>query len=172
MATTEHVVAKKVVQVTSWPPLVYFVLGVLAFVFWAAGTAVQVQTSEAWIMSAKVDAFPTLSTFGQVVDFFAGRLPASQIVPFMFAWGVQIALIIASVGVEMPKHPAWRYYLSWSVVILLIGVNSAGDFAYSSAYGFWGQTGFTLVILFVTFCMGLIAVVCFMQGFKRMSSER
>jgi uncharacterized membrane protein len=89
-------------------------------------------------------------------------------VPFSFAWGVQLALVVASVGVEMPKHPAWRYTGSWIIVVALIGVNSAGDFVYSAPYGIWGQFGFTLVILFVTFCLGLLAIMCFMHAINRM----
>lgn len=155
-------------QIATWPPLVYFLLGLVCLGMWAAGTAVQVQTSEAWIAGQQVNHLPTLSTFGQIWLFVSGQLPGSQVVPFSFAWGVQLALIVASVGVELPKHPKWRYYLSWAVVVLLIGVNSAGDYTFSVQYGFWGQMGFTLVILFVTFCLGLLAVMCFVHGYRKM----
>lgn len=155
----------------SWPPVVYFILGVVCLLMWAGGTAMQVQTSEAWILGAQVKYLPTLSTFLQIWLFITGQLPGDQIVPFGFAWGVQLALIVASVGVEMPKHPKWRYYLSWAVVVVLIGVNSAGDYNYSAQYGGWGQLGFTVVILFVTFCLGLLAIICFTHGFKRMQGQ-
>lgn len=157
-------------HIATWPPLVYVILGLAALLFWAGGTAVQVQTSEAWIMRVPLDHFPSIATFGQIWDFASGKLPVSAIVPFSFAWGVQIALIIASVGVEMPRYPEWRYAVSWSVVILLIAVNSCGDYVYSWQYGFWGATGFTLVILFVTFCAGLLAVMCFMHAAEKMRS--
>jgi hypothetical protein len=151
-------------QIATWPPLVYVLLGLLALLFWAGGTAIQVQTSEAWIMGVPLTRFPSIATFGHLWEFAWGKLPVEAIVPFSFGWGVQIALIIASVGVELPRHPAWRYALSWAVIILLIGVNSAGDYVYSWHYGFWGATGFTVVILFVTFCAGLLAVMCFMHA--------
>jgi cytochrome c oxidase subunit IV len=155
-------------QVATWPPLVYVLLGAFALLFWAGGTAIQVQTSEAWIMGVPLTRFPSIATFGQLWEFAWGRLPASAIVPFSFGWGVQIALIIASVGVELPRHPQWRYLLSWGVIILLIGVNSCGDYLYAQQYGFWGASGFTLVILFVTFCAGLLAIMCFIHAVDRM----
>ncbi len=167
--TTKSVASKRaaLLRVATWPPLVYFVLGVVCLLFWGMGTAVQVQTSEAWIMHANITDFPTLATFGQLWDFFLGQLPAKVLVPFTFGWGVQLALILASIGIELPPHPRWRYLLCWGVVIALIGVNSCGDFVYSGSYGIWGQLGFTGVILFVTFCVGLLAIVCFMQGFAK-----
>lgn len=154
-------------QVATWPPLVYIILGVVCLGVWAAGTAIQVQTSEAWMMGTVVNRIPTLATFAQVGLFISGGLPESLVVPFAFAWSAQIALIAASVGIELPKEPKWRYYTSWAVVILLIGTNSAGDWSYSAQYGTWGQIGFTMAILFLTFFVGLLAVMCFVHAFRK-----
>src|SRR5260370_37046899 len=94
--------SQQVARVAGWPPLVDVVLGAACLGMWAAGTAVQVQTSEAWILNAWVSTLPTLATFGQVWDFITGHLAARQVVPFVFGWGVQLALIVASVGIELP----------------------------------------------------------------------
>jgi hypothetical protein len=161
---------KGLLGVHTWPPLVYFLLGVVCLTLWLAGTAVQVQTSEAWMMQTTVRATPTLSTFAQLVDFVRGLPISCGIVPFIFAWGVQLASIVASVGIEMPPHPAWRFSLSWIVVVGLIIVNSCGDFFYRSPYGTWGQIGFSVVILFVTFCLGLFAVMAFVHMFRKLFS--
>ncbi len=166
-ASTDQGVAKRLLNVATWPPLVYLILGVFLILLWLGGTAAQIQTSEAWIMHSDVRGLPTLATYGQAWDFIRGRLPIVMLVPFMFAYGVQVALIVASIGVELPKHPKWRYVLSWVVVGLLICVNSAGDFVYSSSYGFWGQLGFTVVVLFITFVVGLLAIVCFIQAIHK-----
>lgn len=152
----------------SWPPLVYVFLGLILLGVWLSGTAIQVQTSEGWFVGASATTYPTLVTLKQLWDFVTGNLPANLLAPFAFGWGVQLALIVASVGVEMPKHPAWRYYLAWAAVIVLIGVNSCGDWQYSSQYGTWGQLGFTVVILFITFCTGLLAIMCFMHAIHKM----
>jgi hypothetical protein len=109
------------------------------------------------------------NAFGQLWDAGHGNLPPEMYVPFAFGWGVQFALIVASVGIELPRHPAWRYWLSWTAILGLIGINSCGDFAASSEYGFWGQCGFTLTILFITFCMGLFAIMAFKHAWDLMN---
>lgn len=143
-----------------WPPLVYAGLGVALSAVWALGTSVQVLTSEAWIMHKSMSDI-NFTAFGQLWDACQGNLTSDMWIPFIFGWGVQFALIVASIGIELPKEPEWRYWLAWGAIIGLIAVNSCGDFASSASYGFWGQCGFTLVIFFVTFCMGLFAIMAF-----------
>ena len=150
-------------HVSQWPPLVYVLLGLACGGIWLLGTSVQVLTSEAWMMSVslrKID----FSSFEQLWDAARGQLSPAMLVPFMFGWGVQFALIVATFGIELPPHPQWRYWLAWSAVIGLIAINSCGDFFSSSTYGFWGQCGFTLVVLFVTFCMLLFAIMAFKKA--------
>jgi hypothetical protein len=156
-------------NVAQWPPLVYVILGVILAIIWALGTSVQVLTSEAWMMGKELDKI-NFNAFGQLWDALHGNLPPEMLVPFMFGWGVQFALIVASVGIELPKYPAWRYWLAWVAVVGLIIVNSCGDFAGSAKYGIWGQCGFTLVVFFVTFCMGLFAIMAFMHAWKLINS--
>jgi hypothetical protein len=155
-------------SVAQWPPLVYVALGIVLSCVWALGTSVQVLTSEAWMMGRKLSEI-NFNAFGQLWDVAHGSLPPEMYVPFAFGWGVQFALIVASVGIELPRYPAWRYWLSWFAIIGLIGINSCGDFAASAEYGFWGQCGFTLTILFITFCMGLFAIMAFKHAWSVMN---
>lgn len=152
-------------NVAQWPPLVYVLLGFVLAGIWALGTSVQVLTSEAWFMGDDLKAID-FNAFGQLWDAAHGHLPPSMLAPFIFGWGVQFALIVASIGIELPRYPAWRYYASWTAVIGLIAINSCGDFASSVQYGIWGQCGFTVVILFITFCMGLFAIMAFMHAWR------
>ena len=133
-------------------------MGIALIGVWALGTSTQVLTSEAWMMSKNMNQI-NFTAWGQLWNAVRGQLPPAMYIPFMFGWGVQFALIVASIGIELPRHPIWRYYLVWAAVLGLIGVNSCGDFASSSQYGFWGQCGFTLVVFFVTFCMLLFAIM-------------
>src|SRR5215471_17598752 len=87
--------------VAQWPPLVYIILGVVLSAIWALGTSVQVLTSEAWMMHLDLKQI-NFNAFGQLWDAVHGDLPAEMLVPFMFGWGVQFALIVASVGIELP----------------------------------------------------------------------
>lgn len=145
-------------SVAHWPPLVYVVLGAALLGVWALGTSTQVLTSEAWMMRQSMNQI-NFTAWGQLWDAASGRLSSNMYIPFMFGWGVQFALIVASIGIELPRHPIWRYYLAWAAVIGLIAVNSCGDYASSSQYGFWGQCGFTLVVFFVTFCVLMFCIM-------------
>ncbi len=149
--------------VAHWPPLVYVILGLALEGIWALGTSVQVLTSEAWMMHKAMNQID-FTAFGQLVQAIRGQLDPTMLVPFIFGWGVQFALIVASVGIELPPHPRWRYWLAWIAVIGLIGVNSCGDYASSSQYGFWGQLGFTIV----TFCMLMFAIMSFKHAWAVM----
>jgi len=153
-----------------WPPLVYVILGFALGGIWALGTSVQVLTSEAWMMEKSMNQI-NFSAFGQLWQVVRGHLAPEMLVPFMFGWGVQFALIVASIGIELPRHPAWRYYLAWVAVIGLIAVNSCGDYVSSNTYGFWGQCGFTLVVFFVTFCMLLFAIMAFKHAWSVMHQQ-
>lgn len=160
-------VGAALLNAAKWPPLVYVILGGLLFLVWLGGTAAQIQTSEAWIAHQDVKLLPTLAVYGQMWDFIHGQLPDTLVVPFIFAYGVQIALIATSIGVELPRHPAWRWWLALIASLALIVANSCGDFNYARAYGGWGQLGFTAAVLFITFVVGLLAIVCFIHAFKK-----
>jgi hypothetical protein len=157
-------------DITHWPPLVYILLGLALGGIWALGTSVQVLTSEAWMMGRQMNQID-FTAFGQLWDALTAHLAPEMLVPFTFGWGVQFALIVASVGIELPPTPRWRYWLAWISVIGLIGVNSCGDFNSSRHYGFWGQCGFTLVIFFITFCMLLFAIMAFMHAWRVMRQQ-
>jgi len=146
------------------PPLVYFGLGLICGGFWALGTSVQVLTSEAWMMGDTLNKI-SFNAFGQLWDAAQGHLPGNMLVPFLFGWGVQMALVVSSVGVELPKKPAWRWWLAAGSCAVLIIANSCGDFASSVQYGFWGQCGFTTVIFFLTFVMMLFTIMAFKHAF-------
>jgi hypothetical protein len=145
-------------------PIVYLLLGLVCGGFWALGTSVQVLTSEAWMMGKTMDKI-SFNAFGQLWDAAHGLLPGSMLIPFLFGWGVQMALVIASIGVELPRYPWWRWYLAVGSCVVLIIANSCGDFASSALYGFWGQCGFTAVVFFLTFVMLLFTIMALKHAF-------
>lgn len=151
----------------NWPPLVDLIAGVFLLAIWLGGTAVQVLTSEAWFMHSTLTSFNVLAAYQQLWQFVHGDMSPSLLAPFMFAWGTQAALIVASIGIELPRHPEWRYKGAWGLMWVLILVNSAGDFSSTGSYGFWGQLGFTAVVLFATFVVGLLAVMCFVRAVNK-----
>lgn len=146
------------------PPIVYAALGLICGGFWALGTSVQVLTSEAWMMRTTLDRI-SFNAFGQLWDAAHGQLGGDLLMPFIFGWGVQMALVVGSVGVELPRKPAWRWWVSVGSCVVLVVANSCGDFASSVKYGFWGQCGFTTVIFFLTFVMMLFTIMAFKHAF-------
>lgn len=153
--------SKKHVQ----PPIVYLILGVICLGFWALGTSTQVLTSEAWMMQKSMKIMPSITAYGQLWDIafvHTGNIP---LIPFMFGWGVQLALIVGAIGVELPRKPAWRFQLAAGSSFMLVAANSCGDWVGSAEYGFWGQCGFTATIFFLTFVMLIFAVRAFQHAF-------
>lgn len=112
----------------------------------------------------------TLSVFMQVGYMVHGQLDPSYVVPFIFATAVQIALLIGSFGLELPKEPAWRHNCAYGLIVLMILINGCGDWQYASPYGFWGQAGFSIAIMFLTAACGFFAIVCFMHGLRKMQA--
>ncbi len=153
------------------PPIVYALLGLVCGAFWLLGTSVQVLTSEAWMMRKTMDTV-SFTAFGQLWDAAWGHLPSGMLIPFVFGWGVQMALVVASVGVELPRRPAWRWWLSVGSCAVLIIANSCGDFASSAQYGWWGQWDFTAVIFFLTFVMLIFAIMAFRHAFALAKAQQ
>lgn len=160
--------ARQGISIDFLPPVVLIPLGIIVLFFWFAGTSVQVLTSEAWFAHTSVSPFSLVLTFQQIGQFVSGRMTWEQLFPFIFAWGVQFALILTSIGIEMPRHPAWRFWTAWAISIGLIVINSCGDYQTTAPYGGWSQIGFTIVLLFVTFCLGLLAITCFVHAYRKL----
>jgi hypothetical protein len=153
------------------PPIVYLLIGLLCSFFWALGTSVQVLTSEAWMMGQTLDKI-SFNAYGQLWDAAWGHLPGNVWIPFVFGWGVQMALVVTGIGVELPKKPAWRWWLSVGSCFVLIVTNACGDFASAALYGFWGQLGFTAVVFFLTFCMLIFAIMAFRHAFALAKAQQ
>jgi hypothetical protein len=152
------------------PPIALFVIGSVCLIVWLGGTSVQVVTSESWMLHAPsmLNGLSPFTAYIQMWHFIQGQLPSTLTIPFIFAWGVQAASLLASIGLELPHDPAWRFYLSIAAFILLIGVNSSGDFQSAAQYGGWGQLGFTVAVLFVTFLVGFCAILAIARAIRLM----
>jgi hypothetical protein len=148
------------------PPIVYLILGLICLGFWALGTSTQVLTSEAWIMHQTMKNI-SITAYGQLWSIITTQQTDVPLIPFMFGWGVQLALIVAAIGVELPRKPAWRFRLAAGSSLALIVANSCGDWVGSSDYGFWGQMGFTAVIFFMTFVMLILAIESLKKAWAR-----
>ena len=166
------IVANALKQASShWPAWGYLVTAAIALVVWLGGTAVQVQTSESWISQTRISAVlqPHFSIFGQLSLFWSGGLTQVQVVAYLFGWGVQAALILFSLGIDLPQHTVGAKrrsaLFSWACAGLIL-INSMGDWYYSATFGFWGQLGFSFALFITTFCFGYVAVWALHRGFR------
>jgi hypothetical protein len=159
-------------RVDHWPPLALFILGGFGVVMWLSGTSIQVLTSEAWMMHTKLlwGHISPFTSYVQIWDFLNSHLAADLLIPFIFAWGVQMASILTSIGLELSREPAWYFWSCIVLMVALIGINSSGDFNSAQQYGTWGQLGFTGVILFLTFVVGQFSVLAITRGIRLMRS--
>lgn len=107
-----------------------------------------------------------LSAIGQIWDFLWGHLAPGLLIPYTFSWGVQMATLIASIGVELPREPWYRFWGCIAILAIMISVNSCGDYQGAAPYGGWGQLGFTAVVLFLTFVVGLMSINMIATGVR------
>jgi len=156
-------------QGPTWPPIVHIALGCLLLIFWLLGTSIQIATSEAWFTHVPLSHLPTLAILLQPWQWLHGQLPANMLAPVAFAFGVQMATVFASIGVELPRYPSWRFHAARLAIVGLIGINSAGDWQSTQQYGTWGQFGFTMVVLFLTFVVLFLAIHSFLAAFSKMN---
>jgi len=163
------------------PPVVLLALGIVVLFFWLWGNLTQIQTSEAWMLhlqsgSQTFSLLPNFSLFTQISAFFTGSLSGPALIADTWGWGIQIVLLVCSIGIERPQLFITRKYnktLPFSesvaksarsraaifkfVAVAMIILNSVADFSYSAADGLWGQLAFSAITLTMSFFFGLIA---------------
>lgn len=155
---------------SSVPPIGLVVIGLLALAGWGWGNLVQMQTSEAFILGGgAIDLGFHWQLLMQPVDFLKGTLSPNMIKAATWAWGLNILLLICSVGIEHArihhKHSGW--FKTGAVVLLAL--NSWADFQYGSlGTGLWGQLAFAGMTLFMSFFFGLAGLHLIFAGLGRM----
>lgn len=173
---SRRVAVATAIRSQNWPAWGYFLVGGIALVVWLGGTAAQVQTSEAWMAQDNVTSLlaPHFSIYLQLTAFWNGGLNQKQLVSYVFGWAVQAALILFSIGLDLPQQTRgqqWRSGLfSWACAGLIL-INSMGDWYYSSNFGFWGQLGFAFSLFICTFCFGYVAIWAVHRGLRALRAN-
>jgi hypothetical protein len=173
------------------PPIVLLVVGVIVGGFYLWGNLTQIQTSEAWILQthSAVSLVPRFDLFGQIKEFFTGQLTGGALVADTWGWGIQIVLLVCSIGIERPQlfiHRKYNHQMQFSesvakaarrragifktVAFAMIVLDSVADFNYSSTSGVWGQFAFSAITLTMSFFFGLIAYHLIDAGLSEMRS--
>jgi hypothetical protein len=150
---------------------VYFIGGAICAFLWLGATSIQIYTSEEWLLGVRAGnaLSPHFSVLAQITTFWTGQLTTDQLVSYTFAWCVQAALLACSIGMELPRHtPAARRRanICTFMCVVMVTINSLGDFAYDDHLGVWGHAGFTGAVFFGTFFLGIVATWLFMTGIR------
>lgn len=150
--------------------LLYLVGGVVVGSFWLWGNVVQIQTSEAWMLQLQgTSLVPHVAILRQITDFWSGVLDQHHVIADTWGWGIQIVLLICSIGIEFPalneaakRRATW---FGWGCLLFII-LNSLADFSYGASYGFWEQVAFVGITLMMSFFFGLLALHLIITGLK------
>lgn len=153
-------------------PLAYIVGGLLVGSFWLWGNVVQIQTSEAWMLQIQgASLVPHFAVLMQIMDFWSGNLSQHEVIADTWGWGVQLVLLICSIGIEFPsqseigkRRAAW---FGWGCLLFIV-LNSLADFSYGTAYGFWQQIAFVGITLMMSFFFGLLSLHLIITGIAKM----
>jgi len=150
--------------------VVLIAAGLLVGYFWLWGNAVQIQTSEAWIVgkAIQVTLSPHLDIFLQVTQFWSGNLTYTEMIAYTWGWLSQIILLAFSIGIEFHiggrgRARAWKW-----CSILFIVLNSLADLNYGNAFGgSWQPWLFAAACFMASFFFGLAGIGLIVEGVKR-----
>lgn len=147
----------------------YILLGTLIGFFWLWGNAVQIQTSEAWIIGihSGLTLSPRLDIFLQLGQIWSGNLTLGQGIAYTWGWLNQIILLVFSIGIEKSilehRQVTW---LKW-MCLLFIVLNSLADLNYGNAFGEgWQPWAFAGICFMASFFFGLVAIGLIAHGVK------
>jgi len=151
--------------------VVLIAVGLLIGYFWLWGNAVQIQTSEAWIIGSptNVNLSPHLDIFLQVTQFWGGHLNYREMIAYTWGWLSQIILLAFSIGIEFhhiggkSRANAWK----WCSIVFIV-LNSLADLNYGGAFGgSWQPWLFAAACFMASFFFGLAGIGLIIEGIKR-----
>lgn len=148
-------------------PLLWGIGFVAALFILLVCTAMQVQSTEAWVLHQSTFSLtPYLGVYGQLAQFWTGGITQQEMIAYAAGWVVQATQLMLSFGIELPHEMQWRRKLFFWASVGLVAINSLLDYIYAAPFGVWDQVIFPIVLFVGTFCFGLVAIYCGLQFFK------
>ena len=120
-------------------PLIMWFLGALVLLLWAAGTVVQIQTSEYLALGSSVRvANVAWNVFLQPWLMLTGQAPIEYVTAWLYGWVVEVITLVFALALSaavVKINSVNSHFGRWFTVsgLLLIGLNSWAD--YSSSPG-------------------------------------
>lgn len=147
-------------------------LGILVGYLWLWGNALQLTTSELWILGIpkgmQLNIAPHLTVFLQIREFWSGNLSLRQVIAYGWGWLNQVILLVMSVGVEHALVSKKRATVFKWICGLFVVLNSLADLSFGNAFGGqWQPWAFAAICCFATFSLGVAAVGLIVEGWKQ-----
>lgn len=139
-------------------PLILYFLGALTGILWAAGTVVQIQTSEYLALGSPTRvAGVAWSILEQPWLMLSGQAPIQYVTAWLYGWTVEIITLVFALALSVAVHKINTVnprFGKWFVILgfVLIALNSWAD--YSSSPG-----SNPLVQFLIALAIGLIVTV-------------
>lgn len=139
-------------------PALKLALGVVLVGFFLLALLLQVQTSEAFILSgSQVTLAPNWGILSQPYDLARGMLPINVAQAAMWGWGIELVYLVCVVG-EVTVHGRLHGWFKTGAVVL-VGFNVWTDFNYGSLpSGFGGQVAFAGITSFIVAFFGVVGL--------------
>ena len=139
-------------------PALRLVLGVVLVGFFLLALLLQIQTSEAFILSGTPVALaPNWGILSQPYDLVHGTLPITLAKAVMWGWGIELVYLVCVVG-EVTVHGRLQDWFKTGAVVL-VGFNLWTDFNYGSLpSGIGGQIAFAGITSFIVAFFGVIGL--------------
>lgn len=147
-------------------------VGLLVGYLWLWGNALQLTTSELWILGMpkgeQLSIAPQLSVFLQITQFWSGHITMKQVVAYGWGWINQVILLVLSIGADyviVSKKRATTF--KWLCGLFVV-LNSLADLSFGNVFGGeWQPWAFAAICCFATFSLGVAAVGLIVEGWKQ-----
>ena len=150
----------------SGPPILNMLVGVVLVLFFLLALMLQIQTSEAFILSGSpVKLAANWGVLRQPIDLAQGKLPIDLAKAVMWGWGIELVYLVCIVG-EVSVHGRLAGLFKTGAWVL-IGFDFWTDFQYGSlASGVWGQVAFAGITSFIVAFFGIAGLNLILDAFN------
>ena len=139
-------------------PVLKLVLGVVLIGFFLLAVMLQIQTSEAFILSGPaVSLAPKWSILKQPVELAQGSLSTDMAKAVMWGWGIELIYLVCVVG-EVTVHGRLHGWFKTGAIVLVM-FDFWTDLQYGTlASGIWGQMAFAGITSFIVAFFGIVGI--------------
>ena len=139
-------------------PILKLLLGAVLIAFFLLALMLQIQTSEAFILSGPaVGLAPNWGILQQPVELVQGGLKTDMAKAVMWGWGIELIYLVCVIG-EVSVHGRLHGWFKTGAFVLVV-FDFWTDFQYGSlASGWGGQIAFAAITAFMVAFFGILGI--------------